>query len=180
MTAPQRQAELLSRFTGSPDEFYEIENVGRFRVSGDLTLRVLDDNAADSWRRSVVPDHYMPLYGMKCGPPEYAGGLFEAVPFPAYDPNGTRYAGTNAPLPPEPIYDLCTDNCGCPFWVSADGTVYAHSFDDEVQRIGTLDAFVDLAVSLALDGERWYTQLNGFKGTARILHSRIFNMDERK
>lgn len=168
MTASQRQAELLSRFSDSPDELYEVEYVGRFRVSGNLTLRVMDDDVADAWRRSVVPDGYMPLYGLKCGPPEYAGGLFDAAPFAAYDPNGPQYAGMNAPSPPEPIYDLCTDNCGCPFWVSADGTVYGHNLDNEVQRIGTLDAFVDFAVSLALDGTPWYSRTNDPGATMRF------------
>ncbi len=176
MTAKQRQAELLSRFSGSPDELYEVEYVGQFRVSGNLTLRVMDDGTAEAWRRSVLPDGYMPLYGLKCGPPEYAGGLFDAAPFHAYDPNGPQYKGVNAPTPPEPIYDLCTDNCGCPFWVSADGTVYAHNLDNEVQRIGALDAFVDFAVSLTLEGTHWYTRINDHRTTTRFGLKRISTM----
>ena len=168
MTASQRRTELLGRFTGEPDELYEIEYVGQFRVSGNITLRVMDDDVVDAWRRSVVPDHYMPLYGLKCGPAEYAGGLFDAAPFAAYDPESPQYVGMNAPSPIEPIYDLCTDNCGCPFWVSATGIVYGHNLDNEIQRIGSLDAFVDFVVSLALDGTNWHSRVNDSDTTSKF------------
>ena len=158
MTASERQAELHARFDGAED--FEVEYVGRFRTSGNLTLRVVDDVIAEQWRLSVVPDEYMPLYGLKHGPAEYAGGLFDAAPFAAYDPDGPQYAGMNAPSPPESIYDLCTDNCGCPFWLSGAGIVYGHNLNNEIQCIGPLESFVDLVVSLALNDEPWYAHVN--------------------
>lgn len=160
MNSPHRLDELLARFTGSPDEDYEVEYVGRFRVSGAITLGVLNDKTAEAWRRSVVPDVYMPLYGLKCGPPEYAGGLFDAAPFAAYDESDIQYSHRNMPTPPKPIFDLCRDRCGCPFWVSSDGIVYGHSLNNEIQQIGALADFVDFSIDLALAGVSWYERVN--------------------
>lgn len=176
MTALERRTELLARFAGSDVELYEVEYVGQFRVSGGVTLRVMDDAVAEQWRLSIVPDDYMPLYGLKYGPPENAGGLFDAAPFAPYDPNGPQYVGMNAPAPPEQIYDLCTDNCGCPFWVSASNTVYGHNLNNEIQRIGSLDSFVDLVVTLALDAVPWFARVKDNDTMARFGLAKISTM----
>ena len=176
MKTPFRLHELLAKFSGSPDEIYDVEYLGRFRVSGDLTLRIVDERTALEWRRSVVPDEYIPLYGLKCGPPEYAGGLFDAAPFAAFDPNDLQYKYLNLPSPTKPIYDLCRDRYGCPFWVSADAIVFGLNQENEMQRIGALSDFVDFAIDLAIDGISWYERLNDSEATSRFRLTSIRTM----
>ncbi|MCP4779069.1 MAG: hypothetical protein GY880_33045, partial [Planctomycetaceae bacterium] len=43
-----------------------------------------------------------------------------------------------------------------------------HNLDKEIQRNGTLDAFVDFVVSLALEGTNWYSRLNDSDATSKF------------
>ncbi|QDU37665.1 hypothetical protein Mal4_19810 [Maioricimonas rarisocia] len=160
MTKPARMDELLDAFYNGEEEEIDVEYIGRYRLNGRMVLRVPSPDIEASWAESVVPVEYLPLYGLKCGEPQLAGGLFEAAPFPRYDRSAPEYEWMNPPEAPEPVYHLCTDNCGAQFWVGDSHIVYGHNLDNEVQPIGPLMALVDYAIDSAMESRSWYERIN--------------------
>ena len=160
MTKPRRMDELLASFYDGNEEEVDVEYIGKFRLNRGMILRVPTRRIELSWSESVIPLDYLPLYGLKFGELESAGGLFECAPFRRYDRSAPEYEWMNPPESPEPVYQLCTDNCGAQFWIGDSLTVYGHNLDNEMQAIGPLPSFVDYAIDLAFQGISWYRRIN--------------------
>jgi len=152
--------ELLATFYNGREQEIDVEYIGKYRLNGRMVLRVPTPNIETLWARSVVPIEYLPLYGLKFGEPELAGGLFESAPFRRYDRTAPEHEWMNPPEAPEPVYELCTDNCGAQFWIGNSLMVYGHNLNNEMQPIGPLSSFVDYAIDLAFEGLTWYRRIN--------------------
>lgn len=159
MTKPKRMDELLATFYNGHEQEVNVEYIGKYRLNGQMVLRVPTQDIESLWAASVVPLDYLPLYGLKFGEPEWAGGLFESAPFQRLDRSAPEYEWMNLPDEPEPIYELCTDNCGGQFWVGESLLVYGHNLNNEIQAIGSLSSFVDYAIDLAFEGVNWYERI---------------------
>lgn len=156
--------ESIARFfaafeQGGPVE-REVEYLGTYLCSGKLVTKVLPADVKQAWSASLVPDHYMPLYDMKVGETAKAGGLFSGAPFAPYDPDDLQYAGLYLPIPSEPLFDFCTDNCGSAFWLNKDLDIFGRNLNNKIQHVGPLANFVVFAIDRALSGENWYTHIN--------------------
>jgi hypothetical protein len=152
--------ELLAHFYNGHEQEVNVEYIGKYWLNGQMVLRVPTQETESLWAESVVPVDYLPLYGLKFGEPERAGGLFESAPFSRFDRSAPEYEWMNLPDAPEPIYELCTDNCGGQFWVGESLVVYGHNLNNEIQAIGSLPSFVDYAIDLAFEGVSWYKRIN--------------------
>jgi hypothetical protein len=160
MTKPARMDELAAAFYNGKEQEIDVEYIGKYRLNGRMVLRVPTPDIETSWAQSVVPVEYLPLYGLKFSEPELAGGLFESAPFQAYDPSAPELEWMNPPEAPEPVYELCTDNCGAQFWIGDSHIVYGHNVNNEMQRIGPLSSLVDYAIDLAFEDLSWYERIN--------------------
>lgn len=156
MAIEQEIERFVARLRSGPSETVEVEYLGQYAIYGETVLSVPEPGLAAQWAASVVPMHFMPLYGLKVGEPALAGGLFDAAPFPLYDPGEPRWEWMNPPSSPEPIYAMGETSTGSSFWVSAEGLVYGHNLDNEVQRVGELNDFIRFAMTAIENGRNWY------------------------
>ena len=95
MTKPARIDELLAAFYNGNEEEIDVEYIGKYRINGRMVLGVPTPDIETSWAQSVVPDVYLPLYGLKFSQPAEAGGLFESAPFDLYDRSDPEYQWMN-------------------------------------------------------------------------------------
>lgn len=144
---------------GRPKEV-EIEYLGTYLRSGDLVTQILTADTKRAWKASIVPDFYIPLYDLKVGEPPVAGGVFSAAPFEPYVHDAPEYEGLYMPVSSEPLFELCTDNCGSAYWLNADLDVFGRNLNNEIQHIGSLESFVAFAIDRVLAGENWYEKIN--------------------
>ena len=177
MTKPARMDELLAAFYNGAEEEVDVEYIGKYRLNGRMVLGVPTPHIESSWVESVVPIEYLPLYGLKFGEPELAGGLFESAPFQRYDRSAPEYEGMNPPEAPEPVYQFCTDNCGAQFWIGASLMVYGHNLNNEMQPIGPLSSFVDYAIDSAFENRCWYERIDDLEGLRKYGLQPINAMD---
>ena len=152
--------ELLARFYNGDEREIDVEYIGKYRWNGRMVLRVPTSSVKSLWTQSVVPIEYLPLYGLKFSEPELAGGLFESAPFHRYDRSAPEHEWMNPPEAPEPVYELCTDNCGAQFWIGDSQVVYGHNLNNEMQPVGPLSSFLDYAIDLAFENLSWYERIN--------------------
>ena len=168
MCIEDRIAEFVAAFNERPLEEEEIEYMGTYLRSGDLVTAVLDPEKKKRWSESLVPDIYQPLYDMKVGNAEYAGGIFSAAPFSVYDPNDPQYEWLGLPTPTETLYEFCSDNCGSQYWLNDSLQVFGRNLDNEIQLVGALEDFVRFAIDRALSGENWYESINDESVTSKF------------
>ena len=169
--------ELLAAFYNGSEQTVDVEYIGKFQLNGRMVLRVPSRHVEQSWAKSIVPVEYLPLYGLKFGEPELAGGLFESAPFQRYDRLAPEYEWMNPPESPETVYKLCTDNCGAQFWVGDSLMVYGHNLNNKMQEIGPLSSLVDYAIDLAFEGLSWYKRINDKESLKKYGMQPINTMD---
>lgn len=169
--------ELLNRIHDGNQEIVEIDYLGQFLVNGPYTLSMPPEGLKEQWAISMVPIEYFPLYGLKCDDPEMAGGLFSEAPFARFDRTNLQNEWLNLPPEPEPLFDLCTDNCGTQFWIGESGKVYGHNINNQIQPIGPISSFVDFAIAMTLEEKNWHQFLQDEKIMTKFDLSPISMMD---
>ncbi len=136
-----------------------IDYLGEFIVSDNRLTFSVPTTIPD-----FAPSYVAPLYGMKCGSPEMAGGYAEEFQG-AFAQRGSLFSpiGKDVSMgypefdPPANAYAFQTNSSGAMFYLLPELTVAAPNADRlEFDEIGSLEAFTRHSIACAIAEEDWY------------------------